>query len=258
MMINSVKSGGKQTVDLNPPIVISPVTLSDGRKFNIVRDDYLPGGTKQRIMEKVLVVYDEFVYAGPIYGYAQIALAYAASVLGKSATIFVETKVPLYPQTQKAKSYGAKIMNVGRGATLKDVQAAAEKYVKGQPKAYLIPFGFHTPEYIDLLSAAITEAWNGPAPKRMWVAAGSATLLNALYKSFPDTYFLAVQVGKTVWPDQIDATRTKLFVSDEKFWEVAKVQPDYPTVKTYDAKVWKFVLEHGEPDDYVWNVAGEN
>jgi hypothetical protein len=88
----------------------------------------------------------------------------------------------------------------------------------------------------------------------MWVVGGSATLLNALYKVFPDTVFKVVQVGKKIWPDQLDLKRTELFVSDEKFTDVAKIQPPYPTVKTYDAKLWKYVLEHGEDGDYVWNV----
>lgn len=258
--LNSVSGGRreKDKIKLNPQIIIKKIEMNDGRKFNIIRDDYLPGGTKQRVMDKVLSRpgCDEFVYAGPVFGYAQVAIAYVAAKLNKKATIFVETKSPLHPQTQMAKTYGAKIMEVGEKAILKDVQDAALKYIDNRPEICLIPFGLHTPEYINLLSRAITEAWKGPAPKRMWVAAGSSTLLNALYKSFPKTYFLAVQVGKTIWPDQLDQTRTKLFISDEKAWEEAKVQPPYPTVKTYDAKLWKYVLEYGENDDYVWNVAG--
>jgi hypothetical protein len=89
----------------------------------------------------------------------------------------------------------------------------------------------------------------------MWVVAGSAALLNTLYKVFPTTWFCAVQVGKTVWPDLLDKSRTTLYVSDEKFMQVARLQPPYPTVKTYDAKLWKYVLAHGQDGDYVWNVA---
>src|SRR5439155_585810 len=91
-------------------------------------------------------------------------------------------------------------------------------------------------------------------PKRMWVVAGSATLLNALYIVFPNTFFNAVQVGRTIWEDLIEPNRTKIYVSDEKFYNKASLLPPYPSVATYDAKLWKFVLQDGEDGDYVWNV----
>ncbi len=56
---------------------------------------------------------------------------------------------------------------------------------------------------------------------------------------------------------QADGSKTfdaTLHVAPEKFWERALVLPPYPSVSTYDAKVWQFVLEHGNDGDYVWNV----
>ncbi len=91
-------------------------------------------------------------------------------------------------------------------------------------------------------------------PRRIWLVVGSGTTLNSLYKVFPKTFFNAVQVGKKVWEDQMDLTRTKLYISDEKFWNVAKIQPPYATVATYDAKAWKYILKYGRDGDYIWNV----
>jgi hypothetical protein len=73
---------------------------------------------------------------------------------------------------------------------------------------------------------------------------GSATILNALYNVFPNIFFNVVQVGKKIWPDQIDPNRTKIHISDERFADIAKIQPPYSTVKTYDAKLWKYVLKY--------------
>ena len=101
----------------------------------------------------------------------------------------------------------------------------------------------------------IKKAWGkNKKPKRIWIVAGSAILVNVLYVVFPKTFFNVIQVGKTVWADQLDEKRTKFYKSDEKFYDIAKEQPPYPTVATYDAKLWKFVKMHGEDGDYIWNV----
>jgi hypothetical protein len=47
------------------------------------------------------------------------------------------------------------------------------------------------------------------------------------------------------------------YVAPEKFWERALTQPPFPTVATYDAKLWQFVEQHGQEGDYVWNVAAD-
>ena len=91
-------------------------------------------------------------------------------------------------------------------------------------------------------------------PKRIWLVAGSGTLLKSLRKVFPRSKFMVVQVGKKIWPDQM-RVKDKLFVSPKKFWEKADPLPPYPSVSTYDAKLWEFVLKYGKNDDYVWNVA---
>jgi 1-aminocyclopropane-1-carboxylate deaminase/D-cysteine desulfhydrase-like pyridoxal-dependent ACC family enzyme len=253
---------------LNPMIKIIPETvrLDDDKevKLFIVRDDYLIGGTKQRIMKKVIEGSQckEFIYAGPVYGYAQIALAYAGKLLNRRITLFVETITPMHRLTLEAKNYGAKIMQMGKRAKLKYVQEKAVQYYEKNKSnsVCLIPFGLHTPLYIDYLAQQIklslpidlTDEKNHP--KRMWLVAGSATLLNALYKVFPGTFFNVVQVGKTIWEDMTEPQRTKIYISDERFQDKATIQPPYPTVSTYDAKLWKYVLQDAMDGDYVWNV----
>lgn len=260
---------------LNPPLIISPVTQNtalgpaslgtDSRTFNIIRDDFLIGGTKQRILGNIMdnSKSTEFVYAGPIYGFAQIAIAYTAKLFNKKATIIIEKKIPMWPLSMKAKEYGARIIEVARHAPLKKIQLFAEHYVKniklirGDDYITLLPFGLCSNTYIDLLVNQIklalpSEDFN---PTRIWLTSGSGMVLQALYKVFPNTYFNIVQVGKTIWPDQIDPSRSTLYISSQKFHEVANIQPPYPTVKTYDAKAWEFVLKYGQSGDYIWNVA---
>ena len=61
-------------------------------------------------------------------------------------------------------------------------------------------------------------------------------------------------MGRTIWEDLIDKKRTTIYVSTERFNDVAKEQPPYDTVSTYDAKLWVFFLKYGKNGDYIWNV----
>ena len=63
--------------------------------IHVVRDDLYPGGTKARHMHILFEQHDEIVYASPAEGGAQFALAKAAAVLRKQATIFVAKRAKL-------------------------------------------------------------------------------------------------------------------------------------------------------------------
>lgn len=57
----------------------------------VVRDDLLPGGSKARFLVPWMTeqAAREFVYAGPAFGAAQVALAIAAKQCGKKARLYV-------------------------------------------------------------------------------------------------------------------------------------------------------------------------
>ncbi|MGL6008544.1 MAG: hypothetical protein ACRC1D_03730 [Culicoidibacterales bacterium] len=127
--------------DYSPTMIIEP-TYHGNRCFNVVRDDYLVGGTKQRGLVPLLEnsINEEFVYAGPNSGFAQVALAYAAKKTGKRCTLFVAKMRKDHTCTIKARAMGAKVISV-YGGILKKVQYEAEKYVRSHANTELIPFG---------------------------------------------------------------------------------------------------------------------
>lgn len=102
-------------------------------KVNIVRDDYLTGGTKQRALDVCMTGTDatEVVYAGPSEGYAQIALAHVAKFFNKRATVFLAERYDrcLHPLTQRAKKLGAKIVVEPRGTRITRLEEASERQV---------------------------------------------------------------------------------------------------------------------------------
>lgn len=242
-------------MDLNPPIIIEKFKVKTNFNVKVVRDDYLVGGTKQRSLSVFLDPNKaEYIYAGPAQGYAQVALAYLGSLNNKKTTVFLrsgkETKL-----TKKARSYGAKIIYVKPPNKLSDIQLNAQKYASKRKDRLLLPFGLGSTDFIEDLSINIKQAWGRKRkPKRMWIVAGSGTILKSLSLIFPQCMFLVVQVGKRIWPDQLEGFKSKLYTAEEKFWEDAKIPPPYESVSNYDAKLWSFVLKYGKNGDYIWNV----
>lgn len=248
----------KKELVLNPKIIVDTVHHGD-KEFRVVRDDLLPGGTKQRGIG-VVATYpqNELIYAGPWNGYAQVALSIAGKIYNKTITLFMTRDD--YITNTRAKMFGGHF-KVIPGATLKELRSAAEQYARGQDDRRLMEFGFDSPEFRGELERQIIAALAGVEQvdrdfaQTIWLVAGSGTLLSVLYKVFPRANFAVVQVGKTIWPDQTDPSRTKIYTAPESFYNEAAAPPPFPSAARYDAKVWQFVEQHGQSGDMVWNVA---
>lgn len=237
----------------------------NGKTFHVIQDAGTIGGTKSRGILELMKRHDEFqefVYAGPAIGYAQYALAYCASQLGKKATVFLscgpntrDTDV-----TKKAKKYKPKIIKL---TTLKEAEAAAAKYCEGDSSRYLCPFGMNSDEFRQILLEKLQDANMPTIPEgsEIWVPVGSGTLLRVLMEIYPNTHFHCIIVGKKMWEDQYEPdkwARMTRHTSTMPFSKrVPKDQvPPYKSVLNYDAKVWWFARELGKSGDYIFNVAG--
>lgn len=253
------KSNKVPTILYNPNVYISN-HYHNGVNYNVFRDDKLIGGTKQR----AIVSYMEsnpakkFIYAGPTTGYAQVALAYAASLTNKKAILYLTKQTPRTNLTSYALTFNSVELHEIPNANLKQLQHKAEEYHKKNKDTHMFSFGgydeVYMKELLNMLKKSMPKDLLKNNPKRIWLVGGSATITNVLYKLFPKSNFVIVQVGKKIWPDQIDEKRTKLIISDEKFNKVAQYQPPYPTVATYDAKLWKYFIDDPQEGDYIWNV----
>jgi hypothetical protein len=212
----------------------------------VLRDDLLPGGTKRRVLGQFLHGADEYVYASPAYGYAQVALAHTCRELGKRATIFVAKRGSLHPRTAEAKRAGAKIVQIPYGY-LSNVQAKARAYadIAG---ATLLPFGLDFAEFRDALAGLAAALPIQPA--EVWTVAGSGTLSRALQQAWPQAAFHAVRVGA-----EPNVGRATLHVAGEKFEEDARLRPPFPSCSNYDAKAWQFVSRYASAGALFWNVA---
>lgn len=220
--------------------------LREHNGFIIVRDDECPGGSKARVAHLLFGAAEEYVYASPVYGYAQIALAHAARQHGKRVTIFCAKRKQLHPRTEEAMAAGARVVQVACGY-LGVVRARAREYCD-QTGAHLVPFGFDTPEIRDAIADIARKL--PITPTEVWSVAGSGMFSRALQLAWPEARFHAVRVGK-----EPDAGNAKLYAARETFDQDARIRPPFPSCSNYDAKGWAFLQAFGKPGALFWNVA---
>jgi hypothetical protein len=215
----------------------------------VVRDDLLPGGTKRRAIHTLFDdAHEEFIYASPAQGAAQIALALAAADYGKRATIFVAQRKTLHPFTQQAADAGALIMQVPMGF-LSNVTARAREYAERTPSAALLPFGLDDERMIE--GIADVARCLPVQPHEVWSITSSGVLTRGLQIAWPCATFYGVRVGA-----EPNAGRcTTVYVAPERFEQNAKILPPFPSSINYDAKAWRFIKEHATPGSLFWNVA---
>lgn len=224
-----------------------PLVLTEHGGILVVRDDKMPGGTKARVLPLLLSgPAREYVYASPVYGYAQIALAVTARAMGKRATIFCAQRLHQHARTREALRYGARVVEVPAGY-LSVVQARARAYcaISG---AALLPFGLDTPCFIAGLAAVARTL--PVVPYEVWAVAGSGVLVRALQQAWPAAAVHAVQIGSLP-----RIGHAMLYQAPEQFAQDARVSPPFPSCSNYDAKAWRFVQRYASPGALFWNCA---
>jgi hypothetical protein len=229
-----------------------PVVISEVGHLRVVRDDLIPGGTKQRVLAPIMESlmcsgYRRFVYGGPAEGYAQLALAYAAREVGAMAVYFVARRKVRHPNTQRAALAGCEIREVDHGR-LNVVQARARAYC-AEVGAYHFPLGFAIPEFERLLAAEVAEALDGVDVPEVWSVAGTGLLSRCIQAARPDARVYAVRVGL-----EPDVGSARLYTAPEAFADPAREMPPFPSTINYDAKAWQFIRRYASPGALFWNV----
>ncbi len=257
------------------PVRISYLPLKGGH-VRVLRDDYLSGGTKQRALRPFLLEcqangYEEFGYASPFSGFAQLALSYACAELGLRCRLFAEAdpnisydKLREHSVTGEARKAGAQITLT---SSLDEAEILGSVWVSEEEGRYKLPLGLDCAEYRRHLKEAVTEVWNtivdqqDKVPSRLWVSLGSGTLSSTLREVIPASTELCcinVHVLENSDPriQRIEKlSNTKVYSAVEAFAEKCRFAPPIPSNLHYDAKVWQFLIQNAQPGDVWWNVA---
>lgn len=259
---------------MSPLVKIDKISYQE-KRFFAVRDDFLPGGTKQRacapfLQEVVKKGQNEFYYASPFAGFAQVALAYTCQRLGLDCFLFCESDPTEKSMGQKheftrlAESYGAKI---SMASSLDEAETQATEKASQSPSSFKIPLGFKCTPFTDALEQALKVQWAqvisdlGFVPRRLWLPVGSGTLVSVFERIVsPLTQLMCVDVHVLPAKDSrivtlVDNAKINLFSAPESFKDRADLPPEIPSNVHYDAKLWQFLVQFGQNEDLWWNVA---
>lgn len=227
-------------------LALPPPVIEERDGFLILRDDLLPGGTKRRAIPVFFDEHKEYVYASPVFGAAQLALAHTCRELNKHATIFCAKRKVYAPITKLTADAGARIMEVPFGM-LSNVTAHARAYCESTG-AKLLPFGLDDPLFIRAL-ADVARAL--PIyPQEVWSITSSGTLSRALQLAWPRATFYGVRVGHAP-----NAGRATVYHAEERFEQSAKFPPPFPSMLQFDAKAWRIFKLAAQPGALFWNVS---
>jgi hypothetical protein len=220
----------------------------------VLRDDLLPGGTKSVLLPFILDPDKNcYVYASPVYGGMQIALAAYCRSIGKQAVIFCAKRKEPHANSLRVKAEGGIVYQVPYGY-LSHTQKKAREYAQAY-NAQLIEFGGNYPIAIKVISNRMRQVSQqlGSEPDVVYCAVGSGTLLRGIVEGTTRTKIVAIQVGAEVGNPLPERVILKKY--HRSFEKDSTCRAPFPSCTNYDLKAWEY-CQRDQPAGTVlfWNV----
>jgi hypothetical protein len=227
------------------------------KNITIIRDDFLCGGTKSRILHFIPEKYTEYVYLSNPYGGAGLALA---TKFGNKVTVFVN-EPKLGPLSRMAIKLGAKYYYVNDNNIV-------YKYVNENKSRFLIPNGINLPGVIEYFTFLGNDIANKLGTFDIaFIPCGSGTLTRGLSRSKLATTYIAISLAKYKNKNDLNKItqcesigKAKCFIHYQSVNEpvLFEYKPPFLSTMYYDAKVWQYAKEYADlhPNKKVllWNV----
>lgn len=233
-------------IPYNPdPIVIE----HEGVK--VVRDDLIVG-TKTRAGDLIAskINNDTIVYSQPRVGLAGVSLLDVAKHHNKKVVLFM-------PASKRISLHQACCIERGAIPIFERIAAMPILNIKAKEwadkhNAFFIPLGLKH----ELATAAIVHtASKISEPEEVYVAISTGVLSRALQIAWPNAKFTCVAVARNLKAGELG--RASVISEPLEFMQEEPIQPPFPTVRTYDAKVWKYIPKNTGRNILMWNVGAE-
>lgn len=214
-----------------------------------MRDDLLPGGTKQIVLRQWLPEFDtgHFVYTASAYGKGGAALAYACHELGHRCTLFMaqtpaDAKAPWIDDVLKLGTH----IHWTEKLPVSSIEPQAMDYAFRNGAHYL-SLGFARQRFHDLLVEYMQKL--PIQPPEIWCPIVSGTMATALERAFPSIPLHGVSVVK----HHGYFGAGKVHFAAEKYTRQAASPPSYPSWTYSDAKIWRIAQKLGQDGALIWN-----
>lgn len=239
---------------LPPPIV----TVHDG--IAVVRDDLI-NGSKCRFADLLVqsIEEDTLVYVQPRVGLAGVSILNIAKRYGKKVVLFMPSSKKISHHQAVCIERGA-IPKFYRIAAMPNLNKIAKEWAE-QNGAKFIPLGL---KHELVVACAAKVARNiicdndEDQPDVCFVATSTGVLVRGLQIGWDKTKFYAVTVARNMKSGELG--RAEPIIEPLEFAQAEKTLnlPPFDTVRTYDAKVWKYAKEYKDQNPsarvWMWNV----
>lgn len=232
----------------NPdPVVIE----HDG--VRVVRDDLIVG-TKTRAGDLLAskTNHHTIVYSQPRTGLAGVSILDVAKRHNKKVVLFMPASKTISHHQACCIEQGAEV-HFKRIAAMPILNKYAAKWADDN-EGFFVPLGLKH----ELATSGIVHAASKiDPPDEVYVAISTGVLSRALQIAWPNAKFTCVAVARNLKAGELG--RAEVISEPLPFTtpERAENMPPFPTIGTYDAKVWKYIPKNTGRNILMWNVGTE-
>lgn len=236
------------------PYGLPVITKHEG--VRVVRDDLLVGSKVRGgdcLISSLPEHIDTIVYVQPRTGLAGVSLLDVAKRHNKKVMLFM-------PSSKRISHHQACCIERGceysfhRIAAMPNLNLIAKKWADERPNAFFVPLGLKH----EMVTAGIVKSASRIAPPdEVYCATSTGVLTRALQIAWPKTNFTSVCVSRNMKAGELGRaepiSEALAFTASEKTNNL----PPFPTIDTYDGKVWKYIPKNSAKDILFWNVGAE-
>lgn len=227
--------------------------------ITIVNDSKLYGGSKLRAGEFLIskTNKDTLVYCVPRVGLAGIAILELCKLYNKEVIFFMPSSKEVSDHQAAIIQSGPKDVIFKRIAAMPNLNLEAKKFAKDNGYEFL-PFGLNHPYTIAGFVRTCEEILKEHnEPKELWSAVSTGVLTRGIQIGFPNTIMNGVCVARNMKYGELGRTNVISeelpFLKNEKDVNL----PPFSSMKSYDAKVWKYIPKNTDKDIWFWNVGSD-
>lgn len=230
------------------------VTEHDG--VRVVRDDFLVGSKVRGgdcLISSLPEHIDTIVYVQPRTGLAGVSILDVAKRHNKDVKLFMPSSKRISIHQACCIERGAKT-SFHRIAAMPNLNLIAKKWASERKNAFFVPLGLKH----EMVTAGIVKSASSiKAPDEVYTATSTGVLTRALQIAWPTTKFVSVCVSRNMKAGELGMaepiSEPMAFTASEKKENL----PPFPTIDTYDGKVWKYIPKNSGKDILFWNVGQE-
>ena len=221
--------------------------------FNVIDDGVDPYGSKAKMADFFIsqVKEDAMVYVAPRTGYAPFSLCHLAKKYNKKLYLVMPASKEASEHQLTAIEYGGIPLFVKIPA-MPTANIWAKQFAE-KIGAKFLPFGLKHESVVAVGIRIFYDTLKDMDIKTMWSVFSTGVLSRSLQIALPSAEFNAVAVARNIQEGELG--RAKFYTYDKAFLKPSRIEPPFDCIRTYDAKGWEIMKQHGKEGDWFWNVA---